>query len=245
MFWSKKEKEHSSDKNEDFSEVIERIKSGDKKLRERFINDYRPFILGCVSKHMNRFIEVENCEEFSIGLMAFDEAINSYNHIKGGHFLSFAELVINRRLINHRKKEIKNSKIIPFSYFGGENEQIIENSISEKSIYLHYDRFEMREEIMIYNQKLEMFGITMKDLVNKSPKHKDSKEIMVGIAKIITDNDNLYNKLISKKTLPMSDLIAYVNVNPKTVEKNRKYIIAVCLALKSELEIIKGFIRKY
>ncbi|KNY30334.1 RNA polymerase, sigma 28 subunit, SigI [Pseudobacteroides cellulosolvens ATCC 35603 = DSM 2933] len=245
VLWSKKEKKDASKKNEDISQIIERIKSGDNKLRERFIEDYRPFIIGCVSKQMNKFIDIENSEEFSIGLMAFDEAISSYNIMKGQHFLSFAELVISRRLINHRKKEVKNSKVIPFSYFGGESELVIENSISQKSVYLHYDRYEMREEILIYNQKLELFGITMDDLVKKSPKHKDSKELMIGIAKIIADNEFLYNKLISKKTVPMSDLIAYITVNPKTVEKNRKYIIAVCLALKSELEIIKGFIKKF
>lgn len=245
VFWTKKKKDYSSDKSGNLSEIIQDIKDGDEELRERFIDEYKPFILGCISRHMNAYIDTQNNEEFSIGLIAFNEAIDKYDRAKGQNFLSFAELVIKSRLINFKKKEMKGSKIIPFSFFEENKQSDLQDSISQKSVVLHFDRFETQEELKIYNSKLESFGITLEDLLARSPKHKDSKRLMVDIAKIITSNDNMYKKLYEKKTIPMSELSAYISVNPKTVERNRKYIIAVCLALGSELEIIKGFIKNF
>ncbi len=45
-------------------------------------------------------------EELSIALMAFNEAIDGYDTSKGS-FLSFAKLVINRRLIDYLRKKTK------------------------------------------------------------------------------------------------------------------------------------------
>jgi RNA polymerase sigma factor len=118
VFWSKKKKSYSSDGAESFSEIIQRIKDGDEELRERFIEDYKPFILGCISRQMNAYVDTQNNEEFSIGLIAFNEAIDRYDRTKGESFFGFAELVIKSRLISYKRKEMKSSKVIPFFFWG-------------------------------------------------------------------------------------------------------------------------------
>lgn len=224
-------------------EIIDKIKNGDNGLREKFIDDYKPFILSCASKAMKKYLEVENSEEYSVALMAFNEAINYFDKSRKQHFLSFSELVIKRRLINYKKVENKNSNIYPFSYFSENEEHNIEKSVTEECIELNFSQFEAREEIIMFNKKLGEFGITLNDLIKKSPKHNDSKKMMIEIARIIAENDYLYEKLNSKMRIPMPELVSYIKVNKRTVERNKKYIIAACIVLRSDLDIIKEFLK--
>lgn len=228
---------------EDLNRIISKVKEGDDDLREQVINDYRHFIISCVSKSVNKYIDLENSEEFSIGLIAFNTAIDDYNEAKNSSFLNFAEMVINRRLINYMNKEKKNQNTYPFSYFEDRNDSILEKSIEKKSMFLHFDSCDAREEIAIYINKLNKFGISLDELIKKTPKHRDSRQMLINIAKTIADNDVLYKKLNTKMRIPMKDLIQYTNVNPKTIEKNRKYIVATCIAFNSDLDIIKGFLQ--
>lgn len=229
--------------SEELKKIISKVKEGDDELREQVISNYRHFILGCVSKYMNKYIDVENSEEFSIGLIAFNTAIDDFNETKNSNFLNFAELVINRRLINYINKERKNQNTYPFSYFENRNDSTLEKSIERKSMLLHFDSYEAREEIAIYIDKLKKFGISLDELIKKTPKHRDSRQMLINVAKIIAENDILYKKLNTNMCIPMKDLAQYTKVKPKTIEKNRKYIIATCIAFNSDLDIIKGFLQ--
>lgn len=243
MFWKNKARSNLYINNKNLNEIICRVKAGDNDLREQVINDYKHFVISCISKSMNKYIDVENSEEFSIGLIAFNSAIDDYNEAKNANFLNFAELVINRRLINYMNKERKNQNTYPFSYFEDRNDSVLEKSIEKKSTLIHFDSYEAREEIAIYIDKLNKFGISLDELIKKTPKHKDSRKMLINIAKTIADNDILYEKLNRKMCIPMKDLIQYTSVNPKTIEKNRKYIVATCIAFNSDLDIIKGFLQ--
>lgn len=243
MFWNKRAGNNLCIDKTNVNEMICKIKDGNNELREQVINDYKHFIISCVSKSMNKYIDIENSEEFSIGLIAFNSAIDNYDESKNTNFLNFAELVIKRRLINYMRKERKNQNTYPFSYFEDSKDSALNKTIERKSSLLHFDRFEAREEIAIYLKKLSTFGISLDELIKKTPKHKDSRQMLINIAKIMADNDFLYKKLNKKKCIPMKDLMQYTTVNKKTIERNRKYIVATCIAFNSDLEIIKGFLQ--
>jgi len=243
LFWNKRAGNNLCIDKTNVNEMICKIKDGNNELREQVINDYKHFIISCVSKSMNKYIDIENSEEFSIGLIAFNSAIDNYDESKNTNFLNFAELVIKRRLINYMRKERKNQNTYPFSYFEDSKDSALNKTIERKSSLLHFDRFEAREEIAIYLKKLSTFGISLDELIKKTPKHKDSRQMLINIAKIMADNDFLYKKLNKKKCIPMKDLMQYTTVNKKTIERNRKYIVATCIAFNSDLEIIKGFLQ--
>ena len=57
------------------------------------IERHMPFLIRTVSNFTGRYISVENDEEFSIGLLAFAEAVKRYEPDRG-NFLSFAKLVM-------------------------------------------------------------------------------------------------------------------------------------------------------
>lgn len=231
--------------SEPVGETVEKIKSGDKLLKEELIHHYKPFIIKVVSKTTGRHVDLENSEEFSIGLMAFNEAIECYNESKNRNFLSFAEIVIKRRVIDYIRGNSKNNKVYPFTYFDNdENED--KNSFEEKYLKVdastQFSRIETKEEIELFTGKLGEFGITLKDLVESAPKHMDSKRLSIKIARVLAENRELSEKLEKKKTIPMVDLMKRIDVNHKTVERNRKFILAVYFILKSELDVLQGYV---
>lgn len=70
---------------------VEKIQKGDKDLQNDLIQQYKPFIAKTVSSVCKRYID-EKDDEFSIGLIAFNEAIEKYSAEKGNSLLAFAEI---------------------------------------------------------------------------------------------------------------------------------------------------------
>jgi RNA polymerase sigma factor len=235
-FISKPKKERS------LEDAIKRIKAGDNDLKEKLLIDYKPFIIKSISKVTKRYVDEKNSDELSIGYMAFNEAIDCYNTNKGCGFLSFCDSVIQRRVIDYVRKNSKHAKTYPLSHFEGEDGEAFEEKYLSIAADTQYEHVETKEEIMAFEEKLGAYGITLEELVVCCPKHKDSKLLSIDIARVIADRDDLFEKLDRKKCVPMSDLMKLVNVNPKTVERNRKFIIAVVLILRSDIEILKGYI---
>jgi len=71
----------------------------DKRKRDLFIEAYKPFIAAVVSKICGKYKQYGIDEELSVGLLAFNEAIDKYDG--RGSFLSFAKLVIKSRLYDY------------------------------------------------------------------------------------------------------------------------------------------------
>lgn len=224
--------------NNHINSIFEKIKNGNIVIKEKFINDYKPYILKTLSCLLDKFID-ENNEEYSVGLLAFNEAIDLYDIKRNSNFFKYADMVIKHRIIDYIRINKKYVKDIPFSYFEGdegfEERYLISDYLSQ------YEKVEIEEEILIFEQQLKRFEITLEELVECSPRHKDSRSLCMQIAKMIAENETLVSKMIKKKMLPLSDLMKLVNVHKRTVERNRKYIIAVTLILISNLEDIKDF----
>lgn len=232
--------------SEPLRDTLKKIKSGNKLLEEELINEYKPFIIKVVSKTTGKYFDMENSEEFSIGLIAFNEAIECYNERKNPNFLSFAEMVIKRRVIDYIRSNCKNNKVYPFTYFDSdvnENRNSFEEKYLKVDASFQLDNIETKEEIALFTKKLSEFGIRLEDLVKSAPKHMDSKRLAIKIARVLAENKELFDKLVKKKNIPMVDLMKQVNVNPKTIERNRKFIIAVCLILNGNLDVLQGYVK--
>ena len=76
------------------------IQNGDEQLLNEVLEDYKPFVKKTVSSVCKRYI-YESDDEFSIGLIAFHDAILKYNHQRGSSIISFSEVII----------------VFPFPYF--------------------------------------------------------------------------------------------------------------------------------
>lgn len=228
-------------KQKDINERIRIIKNGDDSERNVLIQDYKPFIINIVSKEIGRFVSDGDCDELSIGLMAFNEAIDRFDTHRSKSFLSFAERVIKNRLIDFYRKEKKNMETIPISYLNEvyDNENIEERYFTDNS---QMEAQDVSEEMEDFAKELLSFGISLEDLVENSPKHLDTRKKAVKIASEMVKNDILMKKILDNRKIPISEVERHLNVSRKVIHNNKKYILAVCLILMSKNEIIKSYV---
>lgn len=223
--------------------TLQKIKLGDKNLREQLIKDYLPFILKTIAGVTRKFIDIQNNDEFSIGLLAFNEAIDRYEKKRSDNFIKFSQQVIICRVLDYLRRMQKNAKEYPFTYFENNNgEKVFVTQLLCQSEYSLED-IETKEDINLLKTELLRFGIILNEVRYISPKHKDSIQKCLHIAKIISDNDTLFFEMIKKKHLPLKQMMEFVDVHRKTIERNRKFIIASVLILRSGLDILQWVVK--
>jgi len=226
-------------KKNQLNDEIEKIKNGNNKARNSLISRYTPFIAKTVSAVTNRYIDINDSDEFSIGMLAFNSAIDSYT-VSRGSFIKYAGIVIKSRVIDYLRKNKKNE--IPFTdldYDDGTN-CIFDKPDSRAR--LGFENIESADGIRVFKNRLYEFNISFEELVESTPKHQDSVLNCIKLAKIITENKDLFEQFSKSKCLPLNKIMKFTDLHRRTVERNRKFIIAIVLLLKSDLNIIKGYL---
>lgn len=244
--------DHRQADNEKLESLVLQAQAGDHKLRNEIIKDYQPYIIKVTSRFCKRYIHPEQDDEYSIAMNGFDEAINQYSQETGASFLSFAQTVMRRRLIDFIRKEKKHLQSMPLSSFeidDGEDNVInpVENVQAMQAYEKEQEAEARKAEIMELNQALDGFGISFAELASKSPKHQDSRDLLLGIGRLLVNDEELMDILFEKKYLPIKQLEQKVTVSRKTLERNRKYIIAIAIIhsgqypyLQTYLDILKA-----
>ncbi len=232
----------------DINETVMEIQRGNVRLENDLIEQYIPFIRKTTAKVCKRYINTSEDDEYSIALIAFNEAIHQYSPDKGSSFLSFASLVIRRRVIDFIRQEQRRKTPLSIDYQDDENENmenVAEIHASFQDYYEKQEREYRREEILHLNEQLKAFKISLSDVAKQCPKHQDARENMVQIAKTVVDHDLLRTTLITKKRLPIKELTKHISMSRKTIERNRKYIIAVSLVLMEEYRYLKDYLKEW
>lgn len=240
LFMAKKLKKRT------LEESVMLIQEGNQTLLNEIITAYKPFIAKTVSSVCKRYI-YETDDEFSIGLIAFNEAIEKYSPDKGSSLLSFSEVLIKRRVIDYIRKQTKNQHIsMDLTYSSLEEESdgmLLVNELSFEEYKKKSDEELRKEEILHFQQLLTSFDLSFEDLVGNSPKHSDARENAILVAITLTKHHELKQFLFEKKRLPIKELEKLVNVSRKTIERNRKYIIAIALILSSDYSYMKDYLK--
>ena len=229
------------------NERIVKVQSGDLSLRNQIIAEYQPFIIKVSSKVCKRYINPQQDDEFSIALSAFNEAIDSFDANQNTSFLTFADTVIRRRVIDHIRRESKYYNQIPMTTFDhmDEEENVVNLVEVNQAIdaYQHQQHAEDRkEEIQRYTAKIAEFGITLQDLVQASPKHLDARRNLFQIAEVLVSDPEMVEHLIANKTLPIKELLTKINFSRKTIERNRKYLIALAIIRIYDFHYLKDYL---
>ncbi len=220
--------------------IVEKIKSGDTDLKEEFIKDNILYITKLVSNIVGAYVDNKNSEEFSIGLLAFNEAIDNYDYKRNGDFYKYSYMVIKHRIIDNIRKNKKHQNNLLFSSI--EDDYNFSNRYMVSNSHYQFEKVELAEEIELFEKCLSDYEISLGDLVSTSPKHKDSRILSIKIARTLAEDEELYQKMIRKKCIPLSDLLKKIQASKKTVVRNRKFIIAVSLILRSKLDDLKEFV---
>ncbi|MBS4219238.1 RNA polymerase sigma-I factor [Bacillus sp. FJAT-49711] len=230
------------------NELVLRAKKGDEKVMNELLIAYTPFIKKTASLVCKRFIN-EHDDEFSVALKGFHEAILNFNPKENTSLKTFSHLIIRRRLIDYiRSESTRNETFFTLKDENGEtsadDQHHIFNEISISSFLKEQQAVERREEIKEYSKLLKDYGMSFQVLATSSPKHAASRKTAIHIAQIIAETPKLYNYLTDKKKLPIKELVPIASVSRKTIERHRRYIIAVTLLINSNFVHLKEYIRE-
>lgn len=219
--------------------------NGDERALNQLLRDYQPYVKKTVSSVCKRYIS-DSDDEFSIGLIAFHDAILKFNESKGSSLLSFAEIIIKRRIIDFLRSTKKYKELsLDINVSDEENvtSQTFEDTLSVDEYNRYIDNEKRKEEIHQFGLILNTFGLKFSDLIKHSPKHEDARLNAIKVANILVEDKELLQYLHDTKRLPIKLLEKKVDVSRKTLERNRKYIIAIALILTMDFVYLKEYIK--
>ena len=96
-------------------------------------------------------------------------------------------------------------------------------------------------EIQGISEELKKFQISFFDLPKASPKSKKTRKVCNEVVRYLLSNPMLLTILREKKMLPSKVIKEQVKVSDKLLERHRKYIIAACIILSGEYEIVSEY----
>lgn len=214
------------------------LKRSNSQCENQFIEEHLPFIIKSISKVTKRYVSIENDEEFSIGVLAFHEAMKKYNEDKGP-FLPFANLVIASRIKNYLLKENKH-RLDPSL------ESLKEEGIefSEEIINPIEDRNHLKDEIESLKICLKEFNFDFEDLVNEAPKHKKTRQNAINLSKKVSKEKHLLDFMYEKKRLPIKRISLQFNMTEKIIKGSKKFIITVIIIFDKNYRNLKLWIKR-
>jgi len=201
--------------------------------RNSMLEKYIPFIVKSISEITGRYVRIGDSDEFSIGLMAFNEAIDRYD-AQRGPFLSYAKLVIASRIKNHIERTAKES--VPITV------EAIDQIQSDQAIKGYHESNVLEDEIEKWKNELIKFNITFGDLLERKPKHKDTKNRAIEISIAVSQNEPIVSTMFQKYRLPIQVIHQKMRYSVKVLEGSRIFIISVVIIFVKELGAIKRWI---
>lgn len=226
----------------------------DAALRNNFIYANTHFILAAAYRAAGHYVS-ESDDEYSVALIAFNEAIDYYEQDQG-EFFSFASLVIRRRLYDYFRSASRFSSEISMAptAFSGDIEEDspdmplqMEIRKRETEISEQNDRAPIKDEIEAVQKLLCRYGFSFFDLTDCSPKAGKTKTACAQAVAYLLRNENLIRKMQDTCMLPIKEILEHTKISRKILERHRKYIIAATEILNGEYPLLAeymSYIRK-
>ena len=215
----------------------------DPEVADALIRQYMGFIRAETIKFMKRAPIEGQDEELSIVMLAFYEAILNYER-KRGAFLAFASRGIRNRLIDYYRKEKRHAKLVslhePLQDDEEDTLKIDHLEDPKNEIEMTHQRAAAKEEIEEFERQLHTFGISFSEVADNCPRQKRTLQACEKVLSAAKQNPDLLNEMLHTKKLPITALVQHSGVDKKTIERHRKYLVAILLAFTNGYEIIRG-----
>jgi len=216
----------------------------DARAADDLVRQYLPFIRSETAKFIHRYPMEGHDDELSIAMFAFHEAVLSYSRLKGP-FLRYAAVSIRHRLIDHYRSERRHTGVLSLD---GETEdgtplmnQVV--AVKDESAELVL-RTAARTEIREFAGQLAAFSIDLTEIAENCPRQKRTFEACGRALRYAKEHPALLDALVSTGKLPITQLAEGAGVERKTLERHRKYMVAVLLAYTNGFEIIRGHLNQ-
>ncbi len=209
---------------------------------DEFIRKYIPFIKSEVSKFLGRPVDDSLDDEYSIGMIAFYEALISYNSERGA-FLSYASIIIKSRLIDNMRKEKRHSAVLSLDSPVSDDEAAVNFIADNKNEHAEYElSLATKEEIEELVCMLKEFGVSLSDVADNCPRQKKTLDACRAALEYAKNDKKAFDDFLRTKRLPLARISKGCRVERKTLERHRKYLVALFLIQTNGYEIIRGHI---
>ena len=213
---------------------------GDARVRENLIADSIPWIRKVVRKH-TFMISVENTDEFSIALDAFNTAIDRFSTDKQIPFRTYASIIIRNRLIDwnrqrsavHREQSFSDMAVGPIPY---------EDRLEDPSSGIAFADIESEDSMIEVEYRLSLFGLSLDGLIDHFPKQRPTLLFCVKAARSLSDDRELFEKTMTARRLPASEIARRMGESAKRVDKYRSCILLLAILLQSDLFLIRSYV---
>lgn len=224
----------------DLAALLAGARAGDRAQREELLAACRPFVARIACQEAGRPLRWENDDELSVALIALNEAIDLFDPAKGA-FLGFARLVIKRRLVDHFRREGRQRSAPLDADVEVEDRALAHLSCLEMA---RQEEAEVRgEELQELARELAAFEITLADLWEAAPARLDARRNLVQGAAALATDPVLLRRFYETRQVPLNELADRVGVSRKTLERGRKYMIALTIILDRGLFFLKEYLK--
>lgn len=201
---------------------------------DSFLREYLPFIKKQAALSRGA-LDYDDAQ--SLAMLTFANAARQYVPERGA-FLPFAAVCIKNRLTDECRIERRyTEKVLKFPTEGG-----------EPSVPFAYDRELERqalsEELGRFSAAIHTYGLDFQELARCCPKQKRARTLCRELATLVTGEDTLRSDFLRTGRLPQAALAQRGGVSVKTVEKHRKYIVALAVLLTGDYPDIRAFLPK-
>jgi len=220
-------------------DLLSRAQEGDNDAREQLLRDFTPFVLRVAGRAVGRYLRPGSDDEVTVALMAFNQAIDGFRPGRGA-FVAFAETVIRRRLIDFQRRQATGREVPLTELEETDEDGHVGTPLLDRAAQAAWELGQAeearRQEIEEYGAALGRMGITFQDLAVSAPKHRDTRERVLEAARRVAADPGWLNHLRERGALPLGALVAAGVESRKTLERHRRYIIAVALILANREE---------
>ncbi len=224
----------------------------DEGIFNELVESNQPWILRVASETTHRYV-TDSDDEWSVALMAFHEAVQSYEEDKGS-FRGLAGMVIRRRIVDYIRSEGRHGdemSVTPAAFedgldeeeAGGVNLQVQRRVAEEAADAPGEDTASLaRAEIAEMQEILQLYGFSFFDLADASPKAEKTKKSCAQAVRTLIASVLLMAQMRLKRLLPIKELSEVSGVIRKILERHRKYIIASAEILDGDFPILAGYL---
>lgn len=178
-------------------------------------------------------------------MITFHEAIGGYTRTRGA-FLKYAAMLIRSRLIDYSRREQWHSRVISLYELAGEGATTLSETLAdernphEETAVQDATRMEIEE----LTRQMREFGVSLSDVADNCPKQQRTLDACRKALQYAKENPELLDDLLMTKKLPIGKLTAGSGVERKTLERHRKYMVALLLIYTNGYDIIRGHLKQ-
>ena len=227
---------------EELTQRIERAKTDGQEL-DRLVSDYLPFI----KKEIGNFgaAALEYDDKLSLGMLVFMNCVKQYDKQRGG-FLSYTSLCLRNRLTDEARKLGKTQgNTLPLSADDGEPTTTLEEKLSLAAYDRQLEQQALQEEIAELGAQLAVYGLSFPELAEICPRQTRSRALCARLARSVLEDGEMLAAFQARGRLPQKELARQAGVSEKSIEKYRRYIVALLVILQGNYPGIGAYIPGY